>query len=89
MTAVLQQVHQDSTASSLQPSLFAGLFPTLSPLTAAVIVTPTCGLCMHDSSQLSPFIPVHTVCLSFPGHGLLPAELSAVEGVSKQVSGLQ
>ena len=42
MTAVLQQVHQDSTASSLQPSLFAGLFPTLS-LSAAV-------MCGHPAS---------------------------------------
>ena len=25
-------------------------------------------------------MPGHTVCLSFPGHGLLPAELSAVGG---------
>ena len=30
MTAVLQLFDQDSTASSLQPSLFAGLFPVLS-----------------------------------------------------------
>ena len=81
MTAVLQQVHQDSTAPSLQPSLFAGQFPTLSLCS---------GRChsnlwsLHDSSQLSPFVPAHSVCLSFPA-----AELSAVEGVSKQVSGLQ
>ena len=86
MTAVLQQVHQDSTAPSLQPSLFAGRFLTLS------LCSSHCHSnlwSLHDSSQLSPFMPAHSVCLSFPSHGLLPAELSAVEGVSKQVSGLQ
>ena len=88
MTAVLQQVHQDSTASSLQPSLFAGLFPALS-FSAAVIVTPTCSPHTTHLSYVSPFMPAHTVGLSFPVHGLLPDELSAVEGVSKQVSGLQ
>ena len=85
---MLQQVHQDSTASSLQPSLFAGLFLTLSPSLCSSHCHSNLWS-LHDSSQLSPFMPAHTVCLSFPGHGLLPAELSAVEGVSKQVSGLQ
>ena len=88
MTAVLQQVHQDSTAPSLQPSLFAGLFPALS-LSLCSSHCHSNLWSLHDSSQLSSFMPAHTVCLSFPDHGLLPAELSAVEGVSKQVSGLQ
>ena len=48
MTAVLQQVHQDSTDSSLQPSLLAGLFPILS-------------LFLQKSLSLQPVVPAQLI----------------------------
>ena len=48
MMAVLQQVHQDSTDSSLQPSLFAGLFPILS-------------LFLQKSLSLQPVVPAQLI----------------------------
>ena len=86
----------DGSVAASPPRLHSALPPTI---TVCWTVFHSLSLCSshchsnlwspHDSSQLSPFMPAHTVCLSFPDHGLLPAELSAVEGVSKQVSGLQ
>ena len=61
-------------------------------LTEVRVTTTVAAGCSPRTTHLSyvsPFMPARTVGLSFLGHGLLPDELSAVEGVSKQVSGLQ